>query len=107
MTRAIAQTYTVAKDYRAEIAYVVLAACAAMILVYGFNLYKVINQTIALRQIQSKEVAIQSSLASLNAQYLDLSSTITPDTLRQHGFTQGQVSEYISRNSSADSVAIR
>lgn len=107
MTRAIAQTYTIAKDYRAQIAYIVLAACAGMILVYGFNLYNVINQTIALRQVQSQEVAIQSSVASLNAQYLDLSSTITPDTLRQYGFTQGQVTEYISRNSSANSVAIR
>ena len=107
MTRAIAQTYTIAKDYRAQIAYVVLAACAGLMLVYGFNLYNVINRTIALRQVESKEVAIQSSLAALNAQYLELSSTITPDTLHTYGFTQGQVSEYISRNSSADSVAIR
>lgn len=107
MTKAIAQTYTVAKDFRAEIAYVVLAACVGLMLVYGFNLYKVVNQTIALRQIQSKEVALQSSLADLNAKYLDLSSEITPDTLRQYGFSQGQISEYITRDSSANSVAIR
>ncbi len=107
MTKAIAQTYTVAKDFRAEIAYVVLAACVAMALVYGFNLYKVINQTIALRQIQSQEVALQSSLSTLNAQYLSLSSGITADTLHHYGFTQGQVSEYITRSSSENSVALR
>lgn len=107
MTKAIATTYTVAKDFRAEIAYVVVAACAGLALIYGFNLYKVITQTIALRQVESQEVALQSSLSDLNAQYLDLSSKITPDMLGQYGFSEGQVAEYISKNSSLNSVAIR
>jgi len=107
MTKAIALTYTAAKDFRAEIAYVALAACVGMALVYGFNLYKVIDQTIALRTVQSQEVALQSSLSGLNTQYLDLSSKITPDSLRQYGFSQGQVAEYITRDSSENSVALR
>lgn len=107
MTKAIAQTYTVAKDFRKEIAYFVLAACAGMMLVYGLNLYKVVTQTIALRSVQSEEVAVESSLSDLNAKYLDLSSQITPDALRQYGFNQGQVAEYITRNSSLNSFALR
>lgn len=107
MTKAIAQTYTVAKDFRAEIAYVVLAASVGLALVYGFNLYRVVTETIALRTVQSQEVALQSSLSDLNAKYLDLSSRITPDTLRQYGFSQGQVAEYINRSSSENSVAMR
>lgn len=106
-TKALTHTYTVAKDHRLHITYAVFAACAALAIFYAVNLYTVISRTVALGQIQKQEATAAAAVASLNATYFQLSSAITPDTLRHYGMSQGHVSEFISRTASLGSVALR
>lgn len=114
MTRAIAHTYTTAREYRLEITYALLATCAALVIAYGINVYSLISHTIALQKIQAQVLTSNNSLKDLDSKYITLSSTITPDTLKQYGFAPAQVSEFITRSAvgtasleGSKSVAIR
>ncbi len=107
MTQAIVQTYTTANENRAKITGVVIALCISMAMYYGFNVYKVISKTVTMQSDQSTLSQLSSSVGTLNAQYLQLSSSITPDKFKSYGLSQGKVSQYISRgNSSMGNVAL-
>ncbi|MDB5239155.1 MAG: hypothetical protein JWO00_490 [Candidatus Parcubacteria bacterium] len=100
MTKAIAQTYTYAHQYRALIALTFIGACVLAAVFYTVNVYSVVSHTIALQSIQKQTSALASSVGSLDARYLDLSSAVTPDSLSAYGLTQGSVSVYIPRTAS-------
>jgi len=51
--------------------------------------------------------SLAGTVQRLDSEYLELSSKVTPDNLKAYGFSQGQVSAYISRTSSLGSVALR
>ena len=107
MTKAIAQTYGTAREYRLQIMYAVLAVCALLVIAYAVNVYSVISHTVALQKVQAETSALTSDTEKLDSQYLGLSRTVTPDNLRKYGLQEGQVSAYISRTASLGSVAVR
>jgi len=106
MTKALAQTYNAAYEHRLNITYAVLAACAVVTCIYAMNVYRVVSRTVALQQAETRITAVTASVDNLDAQYLELSSSVTPDSLKQYGLSEGQVSAYISRSASLGSVAL-
>ena len=106
MTKAITQTYTIAHEYRRQITTALLATCMVFALVYAMNLYRVISHTIALQQVNLQANALDASIQHLDAQYIGISSKITPDNIHSYGFNKGQVSAFISRTASLGSVAL-
>jgi len=93
-------------EYRTYVTYAILAGCFLGVLVYGFNIYSIVTHTVALREIEEQTATLANSVQILDTRYLEISGKITPDTLRAHGFSQGVVSEYISRAASLGRVAI-
>lgn len=83
----------------------ILSACLLTAFVYAFNIYSVISHTVALEHVKSQVTAVTSSVSSLDAKYLELSSALTPDTLSDYGLSQGKVSAYIQRVPSTASAA--
>jgi hypothetical protein len=106
MTKAIAQTYTVANDHRAYITYALMGVCLFMMLAYAANLYSVISHTVALQKTEKSVTALSAAVDNLDADYIRISSRITPDTLSAHGFSQGHVSAFIPRSTSLGRVAL-
>ena len=106
MTKAIAHTYTIAHEYRRQINLALMAACLVFALGYAINLYRVISHTITLQHMNSQSVALSADIQKLDSQYLSVVSKITVDNLSSYGFTQGQVSEFVSRSSSLGRVAM-
>jgi cell division protein FtsB len=107
MTKAIAQTYNTANQYTALVTRAFLVVCAFLIALYGFNIYKVVRNTVAMEQIQKQTVEMSAKIDALNSQYLTLSSQITPDNLKEYGLSETKVSVYVSRSASLGSVALR
>ena len=107
MTKVLAQTYRIAETHQRHITLALLAACAFSVLIYALNVYRVISHTVALEAIQKQTTTISSSVDALDTEYLGLSSKASPDTLKDYGFEQGQVSAFISRTTSLGTVASR
>ncbi len=107
MTKAIAQTYSLVHEYRRRITLALLAGCAFLLLIYAVNVYSIISRTIALEAIQKQTATLTTAVDSLDSEYLKISGRIGPDSLKEYGFTQGQVSVFIPRNSSLGSLAAR
>lgn len=97
MTKQIAQTYDIVYENRMGVARVLMVACLALTLFYAFNLYRVISRTVALEKINSDISTVNNSVTTLDAKYLELSSAITPDTVKQYGFSQAKVSMYVTK----------
>lgn len=81
-----------------------ISACAIAALFYAVNLYRLVSNSIALRQIESRSVALTSSLGDMNARYLKIMSAITPDAVGKQGLVPAQVSLYITRPSATASI---
>jgi hypothetical protein len=96
MTRAIAQTYNIANDYRAQITGFFLTLCVFMVAIYMINIYRTISGTIALESAEKQIASVSSAVGSLDAQYMEASRAATPDALNDYGLQQGKVSVYIS-----------
>ncbi len=75
----------------------ILGTCAISAVFYAINLYSLISHTVAMQQTEGRAVLLASALSSLDAEYLKLTSAITPDALAEHGLVPGQVSLYITR----------
>lgn len=101
MKQAIAQTAGNIHAYRARITIAVIGACALAAAFYGYNLYSLISNTVAIKQVQSQSAAASSAISDLNARYLKVSGTITPDVIAKYGFKPGLVSVYITRTRAA------
>ncbi|MFA6295313.1 MAG: hypothetical protein WC666_02725 [Candidatus Paceibacterota bacterium] len=99
MTKAIAQTYNVVNEYKMRISLIFMAVSVIMMLFYITNVYSVISHTVTIQKINAEITAIEKVVENLDAQYLGLSSKITPDSLNIYGMSQGKVSEYISKTS--------
>ena len=99
MTKAIAQTYTIAHMYRRTITSALIMACVVSALFYAANLYRAISHTIALQRIAQETKALNASVQDLDAQYLTISKSITPDLIRSYGYGQASVKSFVSRAS--------
>jgi hypothetical protein len=97
MTKAIVHTYTFIQEYCRRINLILIAACATLVLIYAFNLYRVISHTIALQRVTKDQNAMDTSIQALDSQYLAISSKISPDALQSYGFDQGKITAFISR----------
>lgn len=106
MTKVIAQTYDLARPYRANISYALLVSCAMLLCLYAFNVYSLVTKTVAIQDVNAKIATISGELSDLNTQYLSLTDSITPESMQKFGMVPAQVSEYISRNSSLGRVAM-
>ncbi len=106
MTKAIAHTYNTARAYHVQMIYALIATCAILVFVYAFHVYKVIANTVALQKVEAHMASLSGTVDKLDAQYLELSSIITPDHVAKYGMKQGHVSEYISRQTSLGRVAM-
>ncbi len=107
MTKALAHTYIIAHEYHRQILGALVAVCGFLLVLYAMNVYSVISHTVALESIQKQTTALATAIDGLDSKYLDLSSKASPDTLKEYGFTQGQISAFISRTTSLGSVASR
>lgn len=105
MTKTISVAYATIHDYRTYITTGLLGASIALVIAYAASVYAVISHTVAIQKIQAAAVALGSTVDNLDSQYLQLSSSVTPESLSTYGFTQGKVSAYISRTPSLGSVA--
>lgn len=106
MTRAIAQTYNVANYYRAHITATILGLCAFMAVLYGMNIYRTVFATIALQKTETEVASLSSTVGGLDAEYLSISRSATPDNLKEYGLSQGKVSAFISSPASLGRVAL-
>lgn len=104
MMRVIAHTAGEINQKRAYISLAVLFLSLVMGLVYAVNLYSLISRTVAIKNIESKINSINSVTSTLDAEYLKLASTITPDAISSHGLKQGRVTAYITRPSPTASI---
>lgn len=77
-----------------------MAASMAMILIYVLNIYKIVRVMVAVRTIETKITSTTDTVQDLDAEYLQISGKITPDSLHSHGFLPAEVSEYISKSAS-------
>ena len=107
MTKAIAFTYNVTQTYQSYIIKAVLISCGFLLTLYALNVYAVISHTVAVESLEKQSAALSTSVDSLDAKYLELSSKATPDALADYGYIQGQVSAFISRTTSLGSLATR
>ena len=105
MTKAIAQTYTYAHQYRALITLAFIGAAILSVILYTVNVYSVISHTVALQSIQKQTNVLSSSVSDLDAKYLELGSRVTPDSLATYVLTPGTVSSYIPRTASTAFIA--
>jgi hypothetical protein len=105
MTRALAITYSVAREHHIRITLAFLAGCALLVMLYALYVYQVISHTVALQKAEMSMTALSTKVDSLDAKYLELSSKLTPDALASYGMTPGQVSQYISKSNSLSRVA--
>ena len=97
MTRNKRITYAMFDTKRLKIAYFMMAACLVLATVYAFNVYRLVSHTVALQKLQATSSSLENNVQKLDSEYLTLSSKITPDTIKQHGFKEGEVTAYISR----------
>ncbi|OHA16916.1 MAG: hypothetical protein A3C79_01135 [Candidatus Taylorbacteria bacterium RIFCSPHIGHO2_02_FULL_45_28] len=106
MIKAITHTYTTIHGYRRQITLALLATGAALAVVYSINLYRVISYTISIQRVTTQVAAIDTAINKLDAEYIILSSAVTPDTLVARGFDQGRVSAFISRTAALGRVVL-
>lgn len=99
MTKAIINTYTAVHEYSARIVMAALVGSVIAALFYAVNLYTVISHTVAIGEIERETSLVIGARNDLDAQYLDLGSAATPDTLAKYGLTAGKISAFISRTS--------
>lgn len=97
MKRAITNTAEELHAYRAMIALAILGASAICAVFYACNLYAMISRTVALKHAESALTAASTEVGKLDAEYLKLAASVTPDSLAAHGFAEGKVSLYIAR----------
>ncbi len=107
MTKVIAQTYSITREYQIFLTYAVIGFCLISALVYGMNLYSVIAHTVALQKVEKQIIGIESSIQTLDAEYISLSSGITKEMAESYGLRETEVSAYINRTVSLGSVALR
>lgn len=91
--------------YIANITTAVFAGILVTTLFYATNLYSLVSRTVAVKQVEKETATLSSSLSTLDAEYLRLSSAITPDAMTKHGLSQAQVSVYITRPAATASAA--
>ena len=106
MTKIIANTYSSVNDNKIYVTSAILAACGILVMIYAFNVYKLVSRTVAIESIQTQINSESSSVNSLAVEYLSLSSELTPDTMKSFGMSEGTVSEYISKTASLGRVAL-
>ncbi len=104
--KQIAQTYNIASEYRTKIAYVFFVICPVLALLYAINIYKIVSNTVSIQKIGVEMKTLSASVDRLDGKYIELSSTIMPDSLSVHGMSQGHVSEYIPRSVPIGRVAM-
>ncbi|MEK7609518.1 MAG: hypothetical protein AAB470_00155 [Patescibacteria group bacterium] len=97
MRKTITRTYNIAHEYQRQITLTVIAFCVVLALGYAVNLYYVISKTVALQRINAETTTLSAEIQGLDAKYLSISGTITPDIFRKYDLNKGQVSAFISR----------
>jgi len=105
MTRAAAQTITVTMQYRKEIIRAFLAVCAFLVILYAVNVYSALSDSVALQNAELQIAELSKTVEDLDAQYLTLSSTLTPDKFQEYGLSQGKVSAFITKSASIGRAA--
>ncbi|MBU6231091.1 MAG: hypothetical protein KGI45_03880 [Patescibacteria group bacterium] len=91
--------YDLANEHRRQIVCSLLIASSCLAAIYVLNIYSVVSKTVALQRTEKQIASLSQGVEDLDSQYLALSSKITPDSLKEYGLSQVQVSEYISRSS--------
>ena len=104
MTKAIAKTYNITRDYGAYMTKALIAGCLIMAFLYALNTYSMISRTVAAQKVESQTATLQNSVEQLDAEYITLSNKITPDIEDQYGLEQSDVSAYIQRTRSLGSA---
>ncbi len=97
MKRVIVNTAGHISDHRAKLTFAIMGACAVAAIFYAVNLYTLISHTVAMQKMESQAAVLGSAIGKLDAEYLRISSKITPDSLASYGLVPGHVSMYITR----------
>lgn len=97
MTRAIAQTYNIANEYRSFISRSLITLCLVAALFYAANIYLVISRAMAANAVKKQTAVVSLAVKDLDGKYIALSGKITPDAASAYGLHEGTVSAFISR----------
>ena len=103
MTKILTHAYS---NVRLRIMYSMLVCIAIAVALYGINIYRVISYTVAIQDADTLSAKVGNSVQELDAHYLEILGTITPDSFRDYGLSQGKVTNFISRSSSPSRVAL-
>ncbi|MEK7501489.1 MAG: hypothetical protein AAB629_01035 [Patescibacteria group bacterium] len=95
------------REYQVFLTYTLIGFCLLSALVYGINLYSVITHTVALQKAEKQIIGIESSVQSLDAKYISLSSKITREMAKDYGLRETEVSVYINRDILLGSAVLR
>lgn len=106
MTKAIAYTYTATMEHRARITSALFAMCLVMVVAYAAYLYSAISRTVSIQKTDKAAALLAASVDALDADYIRMSSRITPDTIAAHGFSRTKVSAFIPKTASLGRVAL-
>jgi hypothetical protein len=96
MSKAIAQTYQIAVDYRTHITTFIVGLCLVMASLYIVNIFRTVSGTISLESLNKNISSLSSEVGKLESDYINASKLATPDSLSKYGLSQGKVSVFIS-----------
>src|SRR6185436_12468608 len=105
MSKIIATTYDT-KNHRAYITYALLAVSVCMMMIYIFDIYKVIATSVSVSKAEAQVSLLESSVQELDSEYIKLSNRITPELVHKHGMSEGTITSYISRTNSLGVVSL-
>lgn len=100
MTHTLVHTYSTIHAHRRHITLALLAACMVMAMIYVVDLYRVVSHSVALQHIGTQTASIDAAINKLDAEYITLSRSISPDMVKAQGLGQAPVSAFISRTAS-------
>jgi hypothetical protein len=105
MKKMTTQAYTFTQNYRAMLVSGILCGCFLLSLFYAFTVYRAVSLAVAMQHVNADIRAVDTNVGMLEAQYIAISRTITPDSLVVHGFSKGTVTGYVPRVSPSHGVA--
>lgn len=106
MTKAIAQTYTTARNHGIFIMKLIFAGCFLAAAWYGINVYNAVSRTIAAEYVSAQADALGNSINQLDSEYIGLMDSASPAALADYGMSPGTASVYIARTASLGGVAL-
>lgn len=106
MTKAITNSFIIAKENIRLINKILTILCIIMIFGYAFNIYRTISHTVALQSVTKEKNKTEVIIQDLDTKYLAEYAKITPEFLINYGFISSNSKTFITRTSSLGLVSL-